>query len=106
MSRLLIVSVVLLLVTIANAVTPLTEAKRVETDVLNGRLFIRSQEALNQLMKVAVAELSKKDKTKAETMKREWETRYRAMYFVYETDKDIGDHAPFNKWLAEKYEIL
>lgn len=106
MKKLLIVSSVLLLLTIARASDTTDRVASVEKDVLEGRLFIRSEQALNQLMKVAVAELAKKNKAKAETLKTEWETKYRKMYFVYENERDIGDHAPLNKWLAEKYEIL
>lgn len=106
MNKLLLVASVLLVFTVAKAVTPIQEAKNVERDVLEGRLFVRSEHALNSLMRLAIAELKKVDSKKADQMKEEWENKYRRMYFVYETNRDIGDHYALNTWLAEKYEIL
>lgn len=106
MKKLLFVVSLLFVMTLARASTPFDQARQMEDDVLEGRLFLRSEKALNQLMKVAIAELYKQDKKQALILKYEWETKYRAMYFVYETNRDIGDHYPLNKWLAEKYELL
>jgi len=106
MNKLLTVVFLLLVMTLARASTPLQQASRIESDVLEGRLFLRSQQALSTMMKVAIAELERKDPKKSKQLKTEWETKYRQMYFIYETNRDIGDHYPLNKWLSEKYEML
>lgn len=106
MNRLLWITVLVFLLTISRASKSVDYAAQTERDVMEGRLFLRSEHALAQLMKVAIAELAKKDKVKAQTLKTEWETKYRAMYFVYETERDIGDHYPLNAWLAQKYNEL
>lgn len=106
MSKLLFVVYLLFVMTLARASTPLQQARMMKDDVLEDRLFLRSEKALNTLMNVAIAELAKKDQAESQKLKYEWETKYREMYFIYETDRDIGDHYPLNQWLAEKYELL
>lgn len=103
MNKLFVVTIALLLFTVGRVSTSVDYSAQTGRDAIEGRLFIRSQEALSQLMKVAIAELAKKDKAKAEVMKREWETTYRQKYFVYETFRDIGDHYSLNEWLSKKY---
>jgi hypothetical protein len=98
------------LIAVDERVSPLQESAKIESDILNGKLSMRTEKALNFVIITAAAELRKKGhKSEADRMEQEWNGFYRNQFRQYAMGmemKDIGDHAPLSQWLAEKYELL
>lgn len=80
--------------------------KNLKKEITEGRLLVNSQRALGQLIKVAVGELNeKKEYEAARSLQFQWDNIYFHLYLQAE-GRDIGDHSPLSKWLAEKYDVL
>ena len=78
-------------------------ASRFEKDIERGRLKERTNFALNAIVKLAVWKLRRTGNTvQADKLQDEWEGQWEG----YLLKRDLGDHKPLSKWLAEKYAML
>lgn len=74
-------------------------------EVEQGRLREKTNGALNAIVRFAVYKLKQKGyKKEAAKLLSEWQGQWDG--YLVRMDRDLGDHKPLSKWLAEKYDML
>lgn len=81
----------------------MAEARMFSVQVEAGQLKEKTNTALDAMIRYAVWKLNQKGHTKqAKKLLTEWEGRWHSVLL----QRDLGDHRPMSKWLAEKYAML
>lgn len=80
------------------------EAEDFRSEAKRGTMSVRTTYALDAIVRFAAFKLRQAGSVdQAELLLKEWEDQFQYSLFGI---RDIGDHAPLNQWLAEKYAVL